>query len=259
MPARQVHPSKPLSEEDEAFIERFFDSTCAANDMLKDLNCRWLHANAAPSRLRRLLSCAGRLDPAIEAEIAKVEIQLEENFHGGIESDAVRLIDALKSGRAEIWSDDDALDLAYFLSLQHFRTKKMQDRFLSGFPPGPERDAAARRLPTLRHIFATNLGWSLFAERANWRLRVLRPAGAAEFITGDQPTLNLLPPDTHNGLAFYYPVGPRAAAILEHSQNKSEVGTADDVSDALVRCLNARIYAFSHEQVFGLDEPQQGC
>jgi hypothetical protein len=86
-----------LSEEDEAFIERFIDSTCAASDMLKDLNRRWLNAIAAPSRLRRLLSGAGKLDPAIEAAVANVEIQLEENFHGGIESDAVRLIDALKS------------------------------------------------------------------------------------------------------------------------------------------------------------------
>jgi hypothetical protein len=81
----------------------------------------------------------------------------------------------------------------------------------------------------------------------------LRPAGSAEFITGDQPTLNLLPSDTHNGLALYYPVGPRAAAILEHRQNESVVGIGDDASDALVRTLNGHIYDFSHEQVFGTD------
>ena len=107
---------------------------------------------AAPSRLRRLIARAGGLDPAIEpeinAEIERIEIQAEENFHGGIESDAVRLIDALKAGRTEIWSDDDdARDFAYFLSLQHLRTKKMRDNVIAGFPAGQLRDAAARRWP----------------------------------------------------------------------------------------------------------------
>ena len=246
-----------LSEEDEEFIERFIDSTCTASERLKDLNRGWLNTIAAPSRLRRRLTRAGILDPAIEAEIERVEIQSEENLHGSIESDTVRLIDALKNGRAQIWSDDDdARDLAFFLSLQHLRTKKLRDDFLGGFPEGAIRDAAARRWPILRFILATNLGWSLFSERTKWSLRVLSPAGPTEFITGDQPTVNLLPPDNHNGLALYYPVGPRLAAILEHLENESVVGAADVVSDALVRKLNARIYEFSHEQVFGTDGDQ---
>ncbi len=156
-----------LSEEDEEFIKRFIDSTCTASEMLKDLNRGWLKIIAAPSRLRRLLTRAGMLDPAIEAEIERVEIQSEENLHGSIESDAVRLIDALKNGRAQIWSnDDDARDLAFFLSLQHLRTKKLRDDFLGGFPEGAIRDAAARCWPILRFILATNLGWSsLFGAR----------------------------------------------------------------------------------------------
>jgi hypothetical protein len=243
-----------LSEEDEEFMHRFVDSTCSASDMLRKLNRGWVNAIAAPSKLRRSLSRMGNLDPTVEAEIERVEIQSEENMHGRVESDAVRLIGALNGGRTEIWGDDDdARDLAYFLSLQHLRTKKMRDNVLSGFPSGPIRDAATRRWPMMRHILATNLGWSLFSERANWRLRLLRPSGMTEFITSDQPTLNLLPPDSHNGLAFYYPVGPKAAALLEHRNNESVVGIADDASDAVVETLNIRMYNFSHEQVFGTD------
>jgi hypothetical protein len=244
-----------LSEEDENFIERFIDST-HTSDLLKKLNRGWLTTIAAPSRLRRLITQAGALDPGIEAEIERIEIQFEENMHGRIESDAVRLIEALNSGRAEIWSDDDdARDLAYFLSLQHLRTKKMRDNFLGGIPEGPMRAAAERCWPILRHILATNLGWSLFSDRANWSLTVLRPTGTIDFIAGDQPTLNLLRPDTHNSLALYYPVGPRAAALLEHRENESVVGNEDHVSDSVVRMpmLNSRIFDFSLEQVFGTD------
>lgn len=242
-----------LSEEDEAFISKFIEST-STSDLLRNLNRGWLDAIAATSRLRRTLTKFGKLDPALEKEIERVEIQSEENMLGRIESDAVRLIDALHSGHTAIWADDDdALELAYFLSLQHMRTKRIRDKMMEGFPPGEPRAAATRRWPVLRHILVTNMGWSLYSERASWRLRVLRAAGATTFITGDQPTLNLLQPDDHNGLALYYPVGPSSAALLEHHQNESPVGPGDDLTDQVVKRLNQRMFDFSPEQVFAVD------
>jgi hypothetical protein len=50
-------------------------------------------------------------------------------------------------------------------------------------------------------LLATNLGWSLYAERADWRLRILSASGTKQLITGDPPTSNLRPADNDNGLA----------------------------------------------------------
>ncbi|MFK4583803.1 DUF4238 domain-containing protein [Bradyrhizobium ottawaense] len=255
---RDFYRLPSLSQDDERFIERFIDSTCAASPMLRKLNHGWLDAIAAASRLRRQIADAGKLDPIVEgqinAEIERFEIQADESYHGAVEASSLRLIGALKAGKAEIWgNDDDARDLAYFLSLQHLRTKKMQDNVVVSFPEGEKRERAARLWPILRHIFATNVGWSLFSERTEWRLRLLRAAGNTAFITGDQPTLNLLTPDDHNGLAFYYPMSPTTAVVLERRENESVVGSADDAPDSLVQELNIRIFDISHEQVFSSD------
>ncbi|MCC8948209.1 DUF4238 domain-containing protein [Bradyrhizobium sp. Arg62] len=255
---RDFYRLPTLSEHDEDFVGRFIDNICAKSPMLKELNRGWLDAIAMASRLRRLMPGFANLDPAIQgqinAEIERFEIQAEEGYHGAVEVSALPLIDALKAGKVEVWdNDDNARDLAYFMSVQHFRTKKVRDNVIAGYPAGEHRERVERLWPVLRHVFATNVGWSLFSERASWRLRLLRAPENAEFITGDQPTMNLLPHDHHNGLAFYYPVSPVMAAILEHRDNESVAGVDDDASESLVQSLNTQIFEGSHEQVFSSD------
>lgn len=241
-----------LSEEDEAFIRCYIDTI--NRPMLRDLSMGWLDTIAAPSRLRRSLEQRGINEAEMQAEIEKVEIQSEESFHSGIESDAVRLLDELRSGRIDLWgNDDDVMDFAFFLSLQHVRTKRMQDLIAAGYAEGPEREAMLRRWPVLRLVSATNMAWSIFAERADWRLRVLKAPGQIGFVTSDQPTQNVLPGDCHDSLALFYPVGPRSAVLLEHARNESVVGEDDDLSDGAVDALNRKTYDYSHEQVFGTD------
>ncbi|CAN7642905.1 DUF4238 domain-containing protein [Pararhizobium sp. LjRoot238] len=240
-----------LSEDDETFARVFIEQTIKTS-MLRDLALGWLKDFAAPSRLRRYLEASGVQDAEITAEIEKVEIQSEENLHSSAENTAISLLDALRNGQRDLWSiDEHAMDLAFFLSLQHLRTKNMRHRTVSGFPAGPIRERVEKIWPILRLVFATNMGWSLYSERENWRLRILNASAGLAFITGDQPTLNVLPGGGHYAFALYYPINPTRAIILEAKHMPSAIGPDDNIADGMVTDLNAKIFAASYEQVFG--------
>lgn len=195
-----------LSVEDEEFARSMIELP-GVHPMLVKLNMGWLDKFAKPSRLRRLLEARGAIDSAQEKAIRDVEIQSEESLHSKIEGPAVRLLNELRAGSSEFWNiDDDARDFAFFLSLQHFRTKAMQERVL-GITDSHLARKFERTWPIIRIAMATNLGWSLYSDRARWHIRVLSSSGQLRFITGDQPMLNLLPPaGGHDDLAMYYPI-----------------------------------------------------
>lgn len=242
-----------LSVEDEDFARKMIDVP-EANRSLVKLNMGWLDAFATPSRLRRLLKARGLNDAELEKAIRDVEIQTEEDLHSRVEDPAVRILSYLRAGDSGFWNDDaDARDFAFFVSLQHLRTKAMRERV---FGSTDSRIAAQveRTWPILRLAFATNIGWSLYSDRARWQIRVLSAAEKLRFITGDQPILNLLP-QTGSGddLALYYPVSPDRAALLELRGVCSPIGPKDQLSDKTVDDLNRRVVNGIHEQAFGLD------
>ncbi len=240
-----------VSRDDEAFARLFIEQTIKAK-MLRDLALGWLNDFTAPSRLRRSLEAQGVQDAEIIPEIERIEIQSEECLHSSTESSVLPLLEALRSGSQDIWNNDqNAMDLAFFLALQHLRTKNMQHRTISAFGAGPTCERVKNIWPIFRLVFATTIGWSLYSERENWRLRILNAQADLAFITGDQPTINLLKGGDHYDLALYYPVSPARATVLEAKHLPSAIGPDDNLTDGTVSDLNARIFAASHEQVFG--------
>lgn len=242
-----------LSIEDEEFARTMIDIP-GTNPMLVKLNMGWLDEFANPSRWRRLLEARGAIDDALEKAIRDVEIQSEESLHSKIEGSTVRLLEELRAGSSEFWNiDDDARDFAFFLSLQHFRTKAMRERV---FSVKDTRIAGnfERTWPIIRIAMATNLGWSLYSDRARWHIRMLSASGQFRFITGDQPMLNLLSLSSgHDDLAMYYPVSPERAALLELRGANSPIGPNNQLTDAMVDHLNRKIIKGIHDQAFGND------
>lgn len=244
-----------LSLEDEDFARKLIEVP-GANPSLVKLNMGWLDAFAAPSRLRRILEARGLTDGALEKAIQDVEIQTEENLHCKIEGSAVRLLSYLRAGDSKFWDvEADALDFAFFISLQHLRTKAMRERVL-GKADFRIAGQAERTWPILRLSFATNIGWSLYSDRTRWQIRVLSAAGKLRFITGDQPVLNLLQQTgSEDDLALYYPVSPEKAALLQIRGNYSPIGSTDQLGDDMVENLNRKVLKGIHEQAFGVDLP----
>ena len=105
----------------------------------------------------------------------------------------------------------------------------------------------------LRHMMAVNAGGSLMLERKTRPLILLENETDVPFITGDQPVINLLAPASGEPprlLAFYYPVSPQLAVILDEV-NERTFYSAGPVSADQVVALNRRFQAASHTQVFG--------
>ncbi|MGH1558475.1 hypothetical protein ACRAWD_13640 [Caulobacter segnis] len=158
-----------------------------------------------------------RLTKEAERAIEDYEIQADESYHSAIEDRSLPLLDDLRQGRLDFWPRDEkaSMDFCYFIALQHMRTKRMADRVVADQDTSAARQDLIRRWPILRHILATNAGMSLFVERAGWRMRVIEAPGEVDFITADQPIMNLLPAATRNDMAFYYPSVPVSALLLE--------------------------------------------
>lgn len=207
-----------------------------------------------PSRLRRLLEARGVSDSQLDKAIREVEVQSEESLHSAIEGPAVRLLQKLRAGNASFWNiDDEARDFAFFVSVQHLRTKAMRERVLSRMD-SCIAGHAVRTWPIIRIALATNLGWSLYSDRARWHIRVLSASEQLRFITGDQPILNLRPQTGHrDDLSLYYPVSPERAVLLELRGVDSPIGSIDQLTDAMVEDLNRKLIGGIHEQAFGVD------
>ena len=105
-----------------------------------------------------------------------------------------------------------------FVSHQYLRTRALRERI------GEElRDSLlGRDFGHLKHLVchcvAENLGASLFVARSEFEILFLRSGSNYEFITGDQPIVNLFrahgedSPPTE--LALYYPLEPHLSMVL---------------------------------------------
>ena len=94
----------------------------------------------------------------------------------------------------------------------------------------------------VKPYLSTNLGWSLYIERALWNAVILK-TNRDIVLTGDQPIINTYAAfgnevTEHDHLEFYYPLSPRKALLLTkkrelqgvHSKvlSEAEVGEFND-------------------------------
>ena len=186
-------------------------------------------------------------------------IEAEERIHASIERRAVPILRALRNEDAHVIHDDDAsTDLFHFISHQYFRTKAIRDTVEKGLRAVVPADSAERVRHVFCHCIATNVGWTLYRDRADFELLFLRSPTPECLVTGDQPVVNLLA--THDGtepaeLALYYPLTPSLAMILSpkslHLRSPVAVATASDVRELndLVAWKSARFLVASSDRI----------
>jgi hypothetical protein len=151
---------------------------------------------------------------------------------------------------------NEAVEFSYFLAHQYFRTKAIRNRIRDTFPEQGHKDRFDRTWPIFRYIFATNIGYSIFADRKQFKLQVLNAAPNMEFITGDQPAVNtygaFVAPNTPLGdLELYYPVSPTRAAILSGHSIYQHGMTLEPLR---MNYLNQTIELVAYEQLFAQSE-----
>ncbi|QHD65774.1 DUF4238 domain-containing protein [Sphingobium yanoikuyae] len=198
---------------------------------------------------------AGRAMPEeVRSALNAFEIQAEEKIHAGIEDDATPLLCRLRRGDSSFWREDkEAAAFSFFISLQHLRTKRGAVKLFESFSAYDTDGVAERTWPYLKFAMASNMGFSFYQERARWSLNVVSAGGQVQFVTADQPTMNLIPPLDHNGIALFYPLSPTRALIMEHQDNSPIAPASGVMTDTQVDALNTRLAGYAHEQVYGSD------
>jgi hypothetical protein len=246
---------RPLSVRDEAFIRMWI---AALPEVSRAKHLQTLAIMTLPFRLRDTCGPELAANPEADTEVEYLAVNLYEQWHGGVESAAAPLLEAMRDGDLSFYNDEKAsVTFLQFLALQHFRTKAGKERTLRLLAESSFEQTHGINMencwPVLSQIMAHTVGGSLYVERDKRRLLLLTNTTGIKFITGDQPLINLLghgdyrtPP---NFLSFYYPLSPTRAMILTEVDGRcdyaSETLTATQVAD-----LNQRMVEAANLQAF---------
>lgn len=228
---------------------------------MRSVQTGWLRMFAAPSALA---SAFGGISAEADRLLAEMRFNAEEEFHTKIEGEGQPLLDELRQGGRTFFDDRDGFQtFMFFVALQFTRTQRVRDRLkvaFSGvqFPPDFGEVDPSRIAGALRMISATSLAASYIMERENCALSMIESTNGAEFITGDQPVVNIYargsdgftPPSK---IRLYYPVSPTRALMLgDHRDDPMTETEAADASQ--VARYNSLIVSASQHDLYGMSE-----
>jgi hypothetical protein len=247
---------KELTTSDIQFIEEQWIKTCAPE--LRSVQQGWIFLFKAIFDLKRCSEAFGRLRPKVDHRIDMAINNLEEEFHSRIESESVPQLEALRKGDLDfLASDDEFVGFLHFLCLQYLRTANIRAKVLEAVGSIPRFDVA-RAWGVMRHVFATSICYRMFMERDLLKITVMEAGEGSEFITSDQPVINMHAVGLPLGAAvdeleLYYPVSPTVGLVLEahHPVGGKHRRTLNPIEAAK---YNDAIFRLAHTQVFASDE-----
>jgi hypothetical protein len=211
-----------------------------------------LNAFTLPHRAKRLLEQSDRGKPEAHRLLEQVITNMNENYHGSIESAFKHHVDALIAGDLRFLEDIEQEVIFYRgLAVQMLRTNAMK-RAKAIFQPA-QYETFLRVSNVVMQILAVNLGHNLYATRKENRIVLLDNDSNVPFVTADQPLINIAanPNETTPPKRFelYYPLSPRRAMLLLEP-NSSRLPAGLSISAESAHMYNLSMAAHSHCQVF---------
>lgn len=174
-----------------------------------------------------------------------------EDYHAAIEASfAPYLKKALQKDTSFYLNNNLCIDFLHYICTQYMRTKGIKEKTIQA--------NINANLPDLTpmwnmmiHMFAVNIGWTLFAERQKRKLVIIENNTSTPFITGDQPAINIKAKETkqQDEFSIYYPISPNLALILCEA-NQDPTYPEHGISALQVSELNQRIVKASYKQIF---------
>ena len=247
---------KEMRDRDLAIVKLLVIDRVAPN--LQPLIRGWIPYFRDLHRLMRLYESLGRKDAEVEAALDVAINNLEEELHARIEGKGVPILAALRARDASILDGQGHnIDFFWYLAVQYFRTAGMARAVTQALSEVPDFNADAA-WGLMRTCFATTTGYSFFSGRGNLRMTFLEAQVGAEFITGDQPLINVRAKNLPAGTApteveLYYPLGPSLALLMDFQHPRAVRDqvqlTLDEVSG-----YNQLMFQSSTEQVYAASE-----
>jgi hypothetical protein len=238
-----------LSPQDVDFLQEGIIN--GSPERLRAYHEQLVRAFTVPYLAKQKLVESGVTRPEAMREIDRTIIEINENFHTSIEDDFRPYLEAMISGSLEFLEDPKkAAGFYRGLAIQYARTNHIKKTRLV---VAPERFNLYMRIANpLAHIVATNVGFSLYADRERNTILLLDNGTNVPFITADQPVINIAagPRETAPPERFelYYPLSPTKAMLLLEPSSHFSGDSA--VSETFVHLYNLRMAAHSCRQVF---------
>ena len=235
-----------LTAEDIALIRFLMIDVKGMHHLTKKNHENFLSLVTAPSLFE---GTTAEIDDLID----KFRTNVLEDYHMGIEASFLPLLERALNKDIGFYADEQScITLFHYLASQHMRTKGIKVKTIEVLQRTSGLDVS-RVWAIMSHMFAANIGMNLYLERKKRQLLLIENTTDLEFITGDQPLINLLGGGgkSPQALSWYYPISPRLALLLPEINEEPTVSTAN-LTSALVRDLNANVVAASHHQVFAL-------
>jgi hypothetical protein len=226
---------------------------------LRKLNEGWIPFFRTIFELKRLYEASGRNDADVAQAIDEAISNAEEDLHTGIEAGAAHQLTALRQDDLSfLASDDELATFVHYLGVQYMRTAKMRAKCLAAMGrhalPGFD---GARAWGLLSHIFATNIGASLYRDRRRLGITLLKTTSDIELITADQPLINLRAISPGGGrddeFQLYYPIAPTAALLIDPTRPQRETAIRV-LTSAEANEYNRTLFAQTHEQSYATNE-----
>jgi hypothetical protein len=215
---------------------------------------------------KRAYEGSGQSNPELEAYLDETINNLEEDLHGSIEQKAIPLLAKLREADTRFLDNDDdaTIHFFWFIGMQYMRTPRMARDVVASAREIPGFNAEAA-WGLLRTILGTNLAQSYYLRRRVLRLTFLDAPADTEFITGDQPIINVRAVGLPEGqgpaegeLELYYPLTPKRAMLIAF--DATELTTEQrSLTAEETTTYNAMIVSKSHQQVYARTEDALGA
>jgi hypothetical protein len=244
---------KELNREEIAFIQSTY--TQHPSPLLRKLNEGWLRAFLGPTAIRDLKQAGASLSDRLARELRDAASNSQEDLHAAIERRGAPYLVQLSSGDLSFLRHyDDRATFLHFLCVQYFRTAKLRSDVAKALA-GATTIRARNVWDPMCHILATSLTYGLLERWPSTLVELLRTDESAEFVTSDQPVINLHTVHQPEGtlvekLCFHWPITPTLALRWDAEHGASKVGTRE-VDAITVASLNCSMRALAHEWVFG--------
>ncbi|WP_028631763.1 DUF4238 domain-containing protein [Pseudomonas parafulva] len=208
-----------------------------------------------------LYSEIGRHHPEADRSIQALESKMMENLHSSHENSVLPIFECLAAGGLEVLNENaNVLEFLSFVGHQFSRTKAFKEKALASLNRStPDFLRVAQSMENswwfISYMLGMNLGRELYLNRTGYTHSLLQSDGEVEFITSDQPVINIHEQvwraeyKTAEHVDFYYPISPTYAFVAAESGKFG--GGLVVVGKQIVNELNAKLAIRAASTIIG--------
>lgn len=242
-----------LKKSDKELIDLF---TKNCNETVKELH--WKFVNMVFETQKMVSALSPSLDVKLGIKLQDImQSNVFENYLSEQESNAINILSELKTGNLLSLDDKDTYyKFCYFLGHQFSRTQKMKQLLLLSLDKIPTqthlldrlRDFYNRNWWFMCSFMATNLSYDMSLNSSR-KVILLENKSNIDFITSDQPVINLNPEGSEGEFVdYYYPLSTSKALLINTSGVK--YFSSHHLSDDEVHMLNVKLARASCKTIF---------